>query len=192
MPSQCRANDGTELVGRYDRGMNEWVPLFGAAVTTVGVIGVAFWNSRGESKDIRQLRAMNEVIEGLPSDSDATRAFVDARDGLLVRVAAGIASLPRRRRLVWVVIGFAAAAVALVVIGWLATPLLSEMALNTISVVAAALVATGALAAADLLRRHAKRREEIAMKDAEELLAIFNEARRRVKFADLAQTNLKE
>ena len=79
--------------------MEMWVPLIVATVAAVASISVAFWNSRGESAELRQLKGMNEVLANLKSDSEEKRAFTNARDALLVRVAARTIAAPARRRL---------------------------------------------------------------------------------------------
>lgn len=181
MPPSCRASDGTEDVERYDHRMDEWIPLFASTVTVLGALAVALWNSRGESRDVRQLKAMNDVIAGLPADAEATAAFKDARDGMLVRVAAGVASLPRRRRITWSVVGLVLAAATLVFVGWLITPLiapaLSAGAIEWMN--AAAAFGTAAVAFAGMLwsRRQQKLSAEQEAADVAALLATFNEAR---------------
>lgn len=66
-------------------------------VGAVGAVSVAFWNSRGESGELRQLKAMNEVVQKLDLAADEAIAFLDARDALLVRVAARTMTAPARR-----------------------------------------------------------------------------------------------
>lgn len=182
VPSSCRANDGTELVGRYDRRMDEWLPLFGPTITAVGALGVALWNSRGESRDVRQLKAMNDVIAGLPETSDATRAFIDARDGMLVRVAAGVASLPRRRRITWIVIAVTLGAAAVAFVGWLLAPLLSSGTIEMILFSASLIVGlTGVVVVFWSFRGFKSLDREIArdIAEMEKMVHSFNEARRR-------------
>ena len=178
MPSQCRADDGTENVGRYDRGMTEWIPVVGPALTLIGVLVVAVWNGRGESKDIRQLKAMNEVIASLPDGTDATKAFIDARDGMLVRVAGGIASLPRRRRITFTVIGVLLA-VGLIGVGvWLIAPLLSPQQGAWLSVASSVLGVIGGVGAVIGTLIAQRRAAKAAQTDVDDLLRAFEEARR--------------
>lgn len=100
--------------------MGEWVPLFVAAIGAVAAIGVALWNSRGESAELRQLKAMNEVLAGLPDESTERKAFVVARDEVLLRVANRMTTAPARRRFALLVsasvvgLGVAATGVALI------------------------------------------------------------------------------
>lgn len=157
--------------------MNDWIPLFGPTLTLIGVLGVAVWNGRGESRDIRQLKAMNEVIAGLPTNAEATQAFVDARDGMLVRVAAGIASLPRRRLITWTVVGIVTAALLLVVAGWAVAPYLSQGADLWISIVSAILAVSGGVLVIVSSRVAQKRARDSAQEDIAAMLWTFSEAR---------------
>lgn len=141
--------DGDELLGRYDRGMEQWIPLLVAAVGACAAIGVAFWNSRGDFSELRQLKSMNEALTTMP-DGEHRKIFATARDDLAVRVAARVASAPRRRRLTWwSVLGVSGLGmvVALLV---LLSPFISEKAAeiaSTFAGILAAVVTAGALAA---------------------------------------------
>lgn len=73
------------------------MPLFVAIVAGIAAISVAFWNSRGESAELRQLKAMNEVLAGM-SASREKDTFTAARDELARRVAEWVTAAPRRRR----------------------------------------------------------------------------------------------
>ncbi|MCK2024580.1 hypothetical protein KZC52_16755 [Microbacterium sp. kSW2-24] len=115
VPSQCRANDGTERVGRYHRRMEQWVPLFVAVVGAVAAVSVAFWNSRGESAELRQLKAMNEVIAGLSDFPSGMSQFTEARNDLLMRVARRVKSAPKRRN---AAVGIAAGVVVVAFAAW--------------------------------------------------------------------------
>lgn len=127
MPPSCRANDGTEIVeGRYDHRMEQWVPLLVAIVGAVAAIGVSFWNSRGESAELRQLKAMNEAMAGMPTTAPQTRALAAARDDLAVRVAARVTTAPSRRRLGWVITGSVAALAIIIAAGALILPLVGD------------------------------------------------------------------
>lgn len=97
MPSQCRADDGTERGGRYDRRMDAWVPLFAAFVAAVAALGVALLNNRGESAELRQLKALNEVITGMPASAEKV-VLERSRDMLAKRVARWVRTAPTRRR----------------------------------------------------------------------------------------------
>jgi hypothetical protein len=77
--------------------MESWVPLFVAIIAGVAAVSVAFWNSRGESAELRQLKAMNEVLTGM-LDSQEKETFTAARDELARRVAEWVSATPRRRR----------------------------------------------------------------------------------------------
>lgn len=157
--------------------MTEWIQLVGPALTLIGVLVVAVWNGRGESKDIRQLKAMNEVISGLSGDSEAGQAFVDARDGMLIRVAAGIASLPRRRRITWTVVGIVFVAGSLIAAGWLIAPFVSQGAVGWITTASAVLGVAGSVLVIVANKIMQKRARESMQADVEALLQTFNEAR---------------
>ena len=145
MPSQCRANDGTELVGRYDRRMDQWVPLFVAVVGAVAAVGVAFWNSRGESAELRQLKAMNEVLSGLDAETEGAKTFVSARDELLVRVAARVSSAPTRRSYTLIIAGGVVAIAGIVVTLWLTVPAMTDAQAAALGNIFLIVVALGGL-----------------------------------------------
>lgn len=86
-----------------------------AAVGAIAAIGVAFWNTRGESIELRQLKAMNEAEESLAEGSEEAAAFARARDALAVRIALRVMTAPGRRRLGWYI------TFAIVVLGVLVT-----------------------------------------------------------------------
>ena len=77
--------------------MGEWIPLMVAVVGAIAAIGVAFWNSRGDFAELRQLKSMNEVLATMP-EGEHKKVFGTARDALSVRVASRVASAPGRRR----------------------------------------------------------------------------------------------
>lgn len=142
--------------------METWLPLYVAVVGALGAIGVAFWNSRGESSDLRQLKAMNDVLTSLPADADATEAFSNARDGLVVRVAAHTAATPRRRRLAWriaqIVLGLAVAVGGVL----LAAPLLTANQMSWLVNLVAALSAAGAAVFLMLNTRKLRNAQQVA------------------------------
>jgi len=78
----------------------EWIPLWVALVAAIGAFSVAYWNSRGESAQLRQLRSMNEVLTGLPNGEHSTEAFKVARDALALQVAQRVVG-PSRAGQVW-------------------------------------------------------------------------------------------
>lgn len=96
--------------------MESWVPLFVAIVGAIAAIGVAFWNSRGESAELRQLKAMNEVLAGM-SPSAERETLEAARNALVRRVARWVQTAPlRRRQAVVLSIGVVSFAVGIVVL----------------------------------------------------------------------------
>ncbi|KAA0960875.1 hypothetical protein FQ142_08315 [Microbacterium sp. ANT_H45B] len=126
--------------------MESWVPLFVAVVAGVAAISVAFWNSRGESAELRQLRAMNEVISGLDADATEAVAFMAARDALLKRVAESVRTAPRRRG---VALSLAGGVVIIAALVWGAAtvvPALSTSQVEALLNVLAIVVAAGAVA----------------------------------------------
>lgn len=100
-----------------------------AAVGAIAAIGVAFWNSRGDFAELRQLKSMNEVLATMP-EGEHKNVFATSRDALSVRVASRVASAPGRRRRIWAIVlgivalGLAAGVVVLIspfVPEWLGT-----------------------------------------------------------------------
>lgn len=68
---------------------------------------VAFWNSRGESPDLRKLKLMNEVIAGMPEAGLPTSAMKRARNELALEIAYEMFRSPSRRVLnatMWLVL----------------------------------------------------------------------------------------
>jgi hypothetical protein len=84
--------------------MEDWVPLYVALVASLTAIGVAFWNTRGEFAELKQLRSMNEALTGMEGSIER-EVLVRARDKLAVRIAARVTAAPGRRRLIWTVLG---------------------------------------------------------------------------------------
>ncbi|WZO37212.1 hypothetical protein MRBLWO14_000977 [Microbacterium sp. LWO14-1.2] len=116
VPSQCRADDGTGNLGRYDRRMETWVvTLLVAGIAAIASVSVAWLNVRGESIELRQLKAINEALEGMPTTAPETIALRVSRDKLAARVAAWVEEAPARRRLGWS-IAVAVIAVAITVV----------------------------------------------------------------------------
>jgi len=64
-----------------------WIPLLVALVVAAGSLGAAWWNTRGESAALRQLKAMNEAIEGIPANRKVANDLSAARDRLAGRIA---------------------------------------------------------------------------------------------------------
>ncbi|MCP1427531.1 flagellar basal body-associated protein FliL [Microbacterium foliorum] len=135
--------------------MAQWIPLFVAVVAAATAIGVAFWNSRGESAELRQLKALNEALSAMSGPTKNTEAIERARDELALRVAAWISSGPARRRRGWTItgiaVGFVFASLGVVAITpWLASLGWSQSALNAF---ATALGSLSALVAIVVQRR---------------------------------------
>lgn len=180
MPSQCRADDGTEHVGRYDRRMEQWIPLFGVGVTALATVGVAFWNSRGQSKDLARLKGMNDVLADLPAGSTARQVFEEARDALAVRVATRIAAAPRRARLLWrallVIVGVA----AVVAGAWLLSPFVAENIVEGLNILATGVLTLAVAGLAWAMYSAASTRQlKKQQEDIEAVMRIWNEARLR-------------
>ncbi|MBD8219669.1 hypothetical protein IFU40_13605 [Microbacterium sp. CFBP 13617] len=64
-----------------------WIPLLVAFVVGASTLGTAWWNSRGETAALRQLKAMNEALTGLPTSGDVRSKLEAARDRLALRIA---------------------------------------------------------------------------------------------------------
>lgn len=69
------------------QGDFDFAPLAVAFIAGASAIAVAFLNSRGETTALRRLKAMNEVLDGLPGNEPVTAGFKKARDLLAERVA---------------------------------------------------------------------------------------------------------
>ena len=67
-----------------------WAPIIIAVISGAAAISVSAWNTRGESSALRRLKAMNEVIAGLPQGEPVQIGFSAARDVLAERVASRI------------------------------------------------------------------------------------------------------
>jgi hypothetical protein len=150
-----------------------------AGVGAVAAVGVAFWNSRGESAELRQLKAMNEALTGM-AESDESLVFLRARNGLAVRVAARVDAAPRRRRVAWItiaVIGAIAIVTAAVVLfaPFLPAWVSSQAASATVSIVTAVVTLLVALVGMYLTEKRTAAR---AQRDARDLLARMMEAAR--------------
>lgn len=147
VPSKCRADDGTGNVGRYDRRMETWmVTLIVAGIAAFTTIGVAWVNGRGESAELKQLRALNEALAAMPTSAFETERLRKSRDALALRVAAWVDQAPSRRRLglaiAGAVVSLAVTIVALALSGLDFTA--PDGPLNSI-VAVATIVATGAV-----------------------------------------------
>lgn len=127
--------------------MEDWVPLYVAAVASVTALGVAFWNSRGEFAELKQLRSMNEALSGMDPNAEM-RVLKQARDRLAVRIAARVSAAPARRRLTWWVVSIALAIAAVVILTLWLTPIVPTWFFEFASWAAAALglVAVGVTA----------------------------------------------
>jgi hypothetical protein len=170
--------------------MEQWVLLYAAGIAAVATIGVAIWNSRGESAELRQLKAMNEVLAQVGESAPAAEVFADARNGLLVRAAAHIATAPRRRRVIWISLVVIVAVAGLVIALWLWGAALAPIVVDaaTGAAVAALITAVGVAAAQLTATRSAKRARERSremQKEVDLLLANwFSEASRPTKPED--------
>ena len=104
--------------------MDVWIPLLAAAIAALSALGVAIWSGRGETATLRTLKLMNEVLEGIDTETEEKLAFRQARDVLLIRVATRIESASRRARVVWIVLvgiltaGIVIGALLLVTVLW--------------------------------------------------------------------------
>ncbi len=78
-------------------GSFDWSVYVVPLIAGLFLIAVAIYNTRGETAALRRLKAMNEVIEKLPEDSDVRPAFAAARDLLAQRVAVRMS----KERTVW-------------------------------------------------------------------------------------------
>ena len=97
------------------------VTLFVAGIAAVASVSVAWMNVRGESAELKQLKAINEALAGMPTAAAETEALRASRDKLAARVAAWVDEAPARRRLGWAiavaVIAVASTVVALALSG---------------------------------------------------------------------------
>ncbi|MEW1706972.1 hypothetical protein AB0230_06995 [Microbacterium sp. NPDC089190] len=75
-----------------------WIPLLVAFVVAATTLGTAWWNTRGESAALRQLKAMNEALTGLPQAGEVRKRFEEARDRLAQRIADSDSKPPAWRR----------------------------------------------------------------------------------------------
>lgn len=136
-----------------------------AVIGAIAAISVAFWNSRGDFAELRQLKSMNEVIATMP-EGKHKEMFETARDALSVRVASRVVFAPGRRRRIWLIVlaiailGATAAVIVLIspyVPDWLQTGDVTGWAAIFLSAIAAAiaLVSNQAITTA----RAAKERE---------------------------------
>lgn len=121
-----------------------------AVVAAVAALGVALWNSRGESGELRQLKALNEALDGMPTSAEL-KSLEEARDILASRVSTWIRRAPARRRLGWSiaasVLGILLALLIFALAGpWLASIGWDETALNTAALVLGVVTAGGTVA----------------------------------------------
>ncbi|MCT1395663.1 hypothetical protein M4D51_07975 [Microbacterium sp. p3-SID338] len=97
--------------------METWmVTLLVAGIAGVASVSVAWLNVRGESAELKQLKAINEALAGMPTAAPETERLRDSRDVLAVRVAGWIDNAPTRRRLVLYIVG-AVVSLAVTVVG---------------------------------------------------------------------------
>lgn len=77
------------LAAAQDQGSAgfDWSGLSVPVIAGSAAIVVAILNTRGETAALRRLKAMNDVIEKLPKDSEVLSNFSAARDVLAQRVA---------------------------------------------------------------------------------------------------------
>lgn len=147
--------------------MTDWIPLYVAIVGAAAAIGVAFWNSRGDFGELRQLKALNDVLPGLPEGLEKL-LLERTRDVLVARVAKRIAGAPGRRRLVWIIVGaIAVTALVLGAVVALAPSLANSDLLNAIATGVPALLAILGSAIGYLSAERADKKSRDALKEAD-------------------------
>ena len=156
------------------------MPLLVAVVGAISAIGVAFWNSRGESAELRQLKSLNEAIVSMPTQNQNTQALSAARDSVAARVAKRIIEAPARRRLAWVVVAVISAIAVIVGLIVLLSPFIptwvtSSDFLSWVSVILGGLTAVGAMASGEIVMRTSAKRHS---KEAERMSQLIERHRK--------------
>ncbi|KTR95172.1 hypothetical protein NS220_06790 [Microbacterium testaceum] len=77
---------GQTEVPAFAASLVPWIPLMGVLVAT-GAGLINSWSARGESADLRQIKAMNEAIAGMPAGNSARDRLEEARDRLANRIS---------------------------------------------------------------------------------------------------------
>jgi len=147
----------------------DWGVLAVPVVAGLGAIAVAIYNTRGETASLRRLKAMNDVIEKLPKDSEVLATFSAARDVLAQRVSVKLSG-PRLWKKIpawgFGVAGGAVMATGLVIAMLIAPPAIPPFPLlwSTLISSVAVGVMTWSLVGSILTGREARRRVEAAKK----------------------------
>lgn len=166
----------------------DWIPLITSVIAAASVISVAVWNSRGDSGELRRLKAMNEALKDMPSGPKATAQLSEARDALAIKIATRYTA-PTRSWWSWGVAWPVIVGVLLIAMATILIPPLADLVVLLLSTPAAdpefdlwlriatsafAAVASGLLIASlgtFLLRKNAERQATLARERTELALA---------------------
>lgn len=145
----------------------DWTGLSVPVIAGSAAIAVAIYNTRGETAALRRLKAMNDVIEKLPEESEVLLNFSAARDVLAQRVAIRLTGpKPWKKIPTWGfgVIGGVLAAATLLVVSLIVPPDTSGLPLvwNFLVMSTVAGILTWSAAGRILDRAEARRRVEAA------------------------------